>query len=91
MLCIDSCQGITPDINLLADVFVYDRSSKTTVRASADGTSEWMASSHAASIDAGGTVVAFASRRSSQARLSKDDNLFIWKRKTQAPGPSTPH
>ena len=90
MLCIDACQGITPDINLLADVFVYDRSSNTTVRASADGTSEWMASSHAASIDAGGTVVAFASRRSSQARLSKDDNLFIWKRKHQALRPSTP-
>ena len=50
-----------------------------------------MASSHAASIDAGGTVVAFASRRSSQARSSKDDNLFIWKRKHQAPRPSTPH
>ena len=28
MLCLDACQGITPDINLLADVFVYDRSSR---------------------------------------------------------------
>jgi len=43
-----------------------------------------MAASHAASIDAGGTVVAFASRRSNEARSTKDDNLFIWKRKNPA-------
>ena len=91
VLCVDACQGMTTDINLLVDVFVYDRSSKTTVRASADGTSEWMASSHAASIDAGGTIVAFSSRRSSEARSSRDDNLFIWKRKSQTPRSSSQH
>jgi Tol biopolymer transport system component len=57
---LDKCQRDQSDINLLWDVFVYDRSSGRTIRASADS-GEWMEDSWAPSLDGAGRVVTFGS------------------------------
>ena len=50
-LCKDRCQTGQRDINLVSDVFVHDRRTRRTIRASADGGEEWMESSRAPSLD----------------------------------------
>jgi len=55
LLCIDHCDDDHRDINLVWDVFVHDRRTRHTIRASAgDGDEEWMESSRAPSLDGTG-------------------------------------
>jgi Tol biopolymer transport system component len=80
LLCIDRCQGAQRDINLVWDVFVHDRRSRRTIRASAvSGDEEWMESSRAPSLDGAGRVLAFGSRHPMNGSAdSQDENLFVW-------------
>ena len=61
-LCKDRCQAGQRDTNLVWDVFVHDRRTRRTIRASADGAEEWMEESGAPSVDEAGRVIVFASR-----------------------------
>ena len=79
LLCSDHCDAARRDINLLWDVFVHDRRTRATIRASADGDQEWMESSRAPSLDGTGRVLAFGSRHPIHGRAdSYDENLFVW-------------
>lgn len=80
LLCIDHCDAAKRDINLVWDVFVHDRRTRRTIRASAgDGDEEWMESSRAPSLDGTGRVLAFGSRHPINGRPdSHDENLFVW-------------
>jgi Tol biopolymer transport system component len=80
LLCIDHCDAAQRDINLVWDVFVHDRRTRYTIRASAgDGDEEWMESSRAPSLDGPGRVLAFGSRHPIKGRAdSHDENLFLW-------------
>jgi Tol biopolymer transport system component len=50
------------DINLLSDVFVFDRDTGLVRRLSGDGPAGWMEPSYGPAVDAHGTMVAFSSR-----------------------------
>jgi Tol biopolymer transport system component len=80
LLCIDDCDAAQRDINLVWDVFVRDRRTRRTNRASAgEGDGEWMESSRAPSLDGTGSVLAFASRHPINGRAdTHDENLFVW-------------
>jgi Tol biopolymer transport system component len=80
LLCIDHCDATRRDINLVWDVFVHDRRTRRTIRASAgDSDEEWMESSRAPSLDGTGRVLAFGSRHPINGRAdSHDENLFVW-------------
>jgi hypothetical protein len=80
LLCIDHCDAAQRDINLVWDVFVHDRRTGRTIRASAgDGDEEWMESSRAPSLDGTGRVFAFGSRHPINGRAeSHDENLYVW-------------
>jgi Tol biopolymer transport system component len=80
LLCVDHCDDAQRDINLVWDVFVHDRRTRRTIRASAgNGDEEWMESSRAPSLDGSGRVLAFGSRHPMTGRAdSHDENLFVW-------------
>jgi Tol biopolymer transport system component len=79
--CAKNCHAGEQDINLLWDVFVHDRSSGATVRASVEESGVWMEPSHAPSLDGSGRVLVFASRHSIGVEdSSRDDDLFVWVR-----------
>jgi hypothetical protein len=61
-------------------VFVHDRRTRRTIRASAcDGDEEWMESSRAPFLDGTGRVLGFGSRHPINGRAdSHDENLFVW-------------
>jgi Tol biopolymer transport system component len=78
LVCSRRCTPADEDINLLWDVFVFDATSGTTTRISADGAGEWMEASRGPSIDGSGAVVAFASRHPIDALDRRDDyDLFV--------------
>ncbi len=84
LVCTKDCSPNEQDINLLLDVFVYNRSSGVTVRASVEEPDEWMEASHAPSLDASGRVLVFASRHPiGLDDWGHDDDLFVW---VQGPG-----
>jgi Tol biopolymer transport system component len=62
LLCDDKCRPGQADINLLWDVFLYDRLSGQTLRASRDNAGDWMEYSRAPSLDASGRIVVFVTR-----------------------------
>ena len=77
-LCDGPCQPGQRDTNLVWDVFVYDRGTRRTIRASADGVEEWMEESSAPSLDDAGRVTAFASRHPLNDRdEAHDEDLYI--------------
>ncbi len=81
LTCAKDCHPGEQDINLLWDVFVHDRSSGATVRASVEESGMWMELSHAPSLDGAGRVLVFASRHPTGADDSSfDDDLFVWVR-----------
>jgi Tol biopolymer transport system component len=81
LICAKGCSPIEKDINMLLDVFVYNRSSGAMVRASLDEPGEWMETSHAPALDGSGQVLVFASRHPIGDEDSRnDDDLFIWMR-----------
>jgi Tol biopolymer transport system component len=66
------------DINLLWDVFMFERRTGTVVRLSTDPDSEWMEASGGPAIDASGRVVAFSSRHPMNAADTRNDfDLFV--------------
>jgi Tol biopolymer transport system component len=66
------------DINLLWDVFVFDRETSVTTRISGDGDAGWMEPSVGPSIDARGSVVAFSSRHPTDASDKRNDfDLYV--------------
>jgi Tol biopolymer transport system component len=66
------------DVNLLWDVFAFDRTTDTMTRVSGDPDGVWMEPSGGPSIDAGGTVVAFSSRHPTDASDKQNDfDLYV--------------
>ena len=66
------------DFNLLSDVFVFDRTTGTTVRVSGDADGGWMEPSGGPSIDARGSVVAFSSRHPTDVSDKRNDfDLYV--------------
>lgn len=80
LVCEGKCQGGQPDINLLWDVFVYDRSTRRTTQVSTDIGEEWMENSRAPSLDDSGHVLAFGSRHPVNGRdEGRDEDLYIYR------------
>jgi Tol biopolymer transport system component len=80
LVCEGKCQGGQPDINLVWDVFVYDRSARRTDRVSTDIGEEWMENSRAPSLDDAGQVLAFGSRHPINGRdEAHDENLYVYR------------
>lgn len=78
LLCRGKCQTGERDINLMWDVFVHDRSTRRTSRASTDDGEEWMENSRAPSLDGSGRVLLFGSRHPVDAGdTDHDEDLFI--------------
>jgi Tol biopolymer transport system component len=78
LICARRCTEHDRDINLLWDVFVFDRRTGAMTRASADDTGEWMASSRRPSLDHTGRVLAFSSRHPMHEHdVGHDDDLYI--------------
>ena len=81
LVCSRRCSPRDLDINLLFDVFVFDRLSGVITRLSKDPQSGWMEPSRSAAIDGSGNVIAFSSRRPTDDRDQRDDfDLFVHRR-----------
>src|SRR5262245_54294229 len=85
LLCENRCRTADLDINMLWDVYAYDRTARRTIRASGDESEEWMESSRGPSLDETGHVLTFASTHpSSPEDEEHDEDLFIvessWRR-----------
>ena len=78
LLCDDKCGPSERDINLLWDVYVYDRPVRRTIRASSDEREEWMESSRGPSLDETGRLLAFMSTHpSSPGDEGHGEDLFV--------------
>jgi len=78
LVCESKCQGALEDINLLWDVFVYDRRTGQTARMSGDGADEWMENSRGPALDAAGRVLAFGSRHPiDEGDGAYDEDLYV--------------
>jgi Tol biopolymer transport system component len=76
LLCEGECRD--RDINLVWDIYVYERSARHTTRASADQTDEWMESSRGPSLNETGRVLTFASTHpGSLDDEEHDEDLFV--------------
>jgi len=69
LVCGKRCRPPDWDINLLPDVFVFDRDDRSILRLSTDPESGWMEPSRWPAVDASGRVVAFTSRHP----IARDD------------------
>ena len=79
LLCERKCREESLDINLLWDVFVYERSTHRAIRVSHDD-GEWMENSRAPSLDDTGRVVAFGSRHPVNVRdEAHDEDLYVYR------------
>ena len=79
-MCEGKCQDGQPDINLVWDVFVYDRFERRTARVSSDIGEEWMENSRAPSLDDAGQVLAFGSRHPINRRdEAHDEDLYVYR------------
>ncbi len=78
LVCAGKCPAAVEDINLLPDVFLFDRATAVVSRISADGTGGWMAPSVAPALDGSGRVVTFTSRHPTDAADDRNDfDLFV--------------
>ena len=78
LICAGRCPAIFEDINLLWDVFVWDRETGHISRASEDALGGWMEWSTGPAIDRSGSVIAFSSRHPMDASDQRDDlDLFV--------------
>ena len=81
LVCASRCTAAQRDINLLWDVFLFDRVSGKTTRVSEDELGGWMEWSAGPAIDGSGQVIAFSSRHPTDAQdLRHDLDLFIRRR-----------
>ena len=79
LLCDHKCGPSGRDINLLWDVYAYERPVRRTIRASGGGREEWMESSRGPSLDDTGRLLAFMSTHpSSPSDEGHAENLFIF-------------
>jgi len=78
LVCVARCGDAERDINLVADIFAYDRSSGKTRRVS-QGRLPWSEPSVGPSVDGTGTVIAFSTRHPIDANDDRNDyDLFVW-------------
>ena len=78
MACGRNCRPGMEDINLLPDVFIFDRVTGEISCISLDRQGTWLEESGAPAIDATGAVVAFTSRHPISAHdISNDFDLFV--------------
>ena len=77
--CADRCANQRPDLNLVADVYVFDTLTHGVARVSgARATSTWWEVSAGPSLDAAGRVIAFSSRHPiDSSDLKHDFDLFV--------------
>jgi Tol biopolymer transport system component len=62
LLCDEKCKTGQADINLQWDVYLHDRRTGDTIRASRSSGGDWMEYSRAPSLDASGIVLVFVTR-----------------------------
>lgn len=78
MACARNCPSATDDINLLPDVFIFDRITGQISSVSLDGHGAWLEESGAPAIAGNGAVVAFPSRHPiSAGDVLNDFDLFV--------------
>lgn len=78
LLCEDRCGVADLDINLLWDVYVFERAPRHTSRTSGDQPDEWMESSRGPSLSETGRVLTFASTHPSSLEDEEhDEDLFV--------------
>lgn len=78
LICTKRCTDRDRDINLVSDVFVFNRATRSMVRASTSERGEWMAPSRGPSLDHSGRVLAFSSRQPiDDDDLAHDDDLYV--------------
>jgi TolB protein len=81
LACTSGCDGSGEDINLLWDVFLFDRQQREMKRISADKTGAWMEASGGPALDGSASVIAFSSRHPTDADDRRNDfDLFIVRR-----------
>jgi Tol biopolymer transport system component len=91
ILCARRCSPSSEDINLLSDVFVFDRERGVVTRASGDADGGWIEPSGGAAIDATGDLVVFASRHPIDAADTTNDfDLFLVLRRAVRSGTLPP-
>jgi Tol biopolymer transport system component len=79
LLCDKKCNPGHPDINLLWDVYLHDRRTGQTLRASRDRGGDWMEYSRAPSLDASGGILLLVTRHPIDDRDDGyDEDLLIW-------------
>jgi hypothetical protein len=77
-VCARRCAAATEDVNLLPDVFLFDRATNEMRCLSATAAGGWPEESDAPQIDATGSVVTFSSRHPIEAGdLRNDFDLFV--------------
>jgi Tol biopolymer transport system component len=78
LTCTDRCVPAAEDINLLSDVFVFDRLTGVVTRISAGADGGWMEESAAPALDATGSIIAFTSKHPTDAQdRGEDFDLFL--------------
>jgi Tol biopolymer transport system component len=78
LVCASRCASADEDINLLPDIFLFDRTTGVMKRISAGPAGGWMEDSVAPAISAAGDVIAFSSRRPiDRSDIDNDFDLFI--------------
>jgi Tol biopolymer transport system component len=78
LVCASHCSLKDEDINLLWDVFRFDRRDRVMIRASEDEAGGWLEASTGPALDASGAILAFSSRHPNDAADTKNDfDLFI--------------
>jgi len=78
LACVARCSNADRDINLVADIFAYDRTTGKTRRVS-QGAGPWSEPSVGPSVDGSGRVIAFSTRHPIDASDDRNDyDLFVW-------------
>jgi len=78
IVCAHRCPAVAEDINLLWDVFVFDRFAGRSVQVSGDESGGWMEASDGPALAASAPVVAFSSRHPIDMSDHRNDfDLFI--------------
>jgi hypothetical protein len=77
LLCYKRCRREEEDINLVWDVYVLDRRTRTMVRAT--DSYRWMEGTRGPSLDHAGRTLVFSSRHPTDAEdRAYDEDLYIW-------------
>ena len=78
LVCARECDSAREDINLLWDVFVFDRTTGALGRVSGDENGGWMAPSAGPAIDSTGRLIVFSSRQPTDVTDTANDfDLFL--------------